>query len=269
MTLRIAEVADITGVPATTIRYYEDEGLLRPPQRQPNGYRSYSDRDVERLRFVSRARHLDLSGDDLRDLVEVWEEDDCARVADHMRDRVAHRLGAARERFAELVALAEDLQQVLRRLDDAPHAGACVPDECVCLDRTPLPEGVAAPPAEGAEAIACSLEGDAMPQRIREWHDVLRRATARTPIPGGVSVRLPVDPQLAADLVAVAAAEQDCCNFFGFDIRVTADALHLEVTAPEEAAPIVAAVFGTAGDDVISESTASQLPQFERIPTHE
>ena len=78
---RIAEVAGMTGVPATAIRYYEDQGLLRRAERAPNGYRAYADRDVERLRFVSRARTLGLPVDDLRDLLRQWDDDECSDVA--------------------------------------------------------------------------------------------------------------------------------------------------------------------------------------------
>jgi MerR family regulatory protein len=54
-------VADRTGVPSTTLRYYEEIGLLAPAGRRDNGYRAYSDRDVERLQFITRAKALDLA----------------------------------------------------------------------------------------------------------------------------------------------------------------------------------------------------------------
>ena len=64
--LRIAEVSERTGIPASTLRYYDEIGLLPATARRPNGYRAYSGRDVERLRFLTRAKRLDLSLDDLR-----------------------------------------------------------------------------------------------------------------------------------------------------------------------------------------------------------
>ncbi len=131
---RIAQAAELSGVPATTIRYYEDEGLIRPAARASNGYRTYDDRDVARLRFVSRARTLGLPVGDLAELVELWEGQECGPVADRLRDRVADRLADTRQRIDELSSLAEDLQQVLDRLEDPPHEGPCVEGECVCLD---------------------------------------------------------------------------------------------------------------------------------------
>lgn len=133
MGYRIAEAAALSGVPATTIRYYEDQGLLRPATRAANGYRTYDDRDVARLRFVSRARGLELSTRHLAELVALWDDDRCAPVADRLRDRVADRLADTQQRIASLESLADDLQQVLSRLHAPPHEGPCVEGECVCV----------------------------------------------------------------------------------------------------------------------------------------
>lgn len=67
MEYRIARVAELSGVPATTIRHYEDQGLVRPADRATNGYRVYGDRGIARLRFVNRARTVDLAPDELAD----------------------------------------------------------------------------------------------------------------------------------------------------------------------------------------------------------
>ncbi|QSZ51433.1 MerR family DNA-binding transcriptional regulator [Arthrobacter sp. TS-15] len=58
-TIRISEVAARTGVQATTLRYYEDIGLIGPAARSANGYRSYDERDLDRLAATARqeARH--------------------------------------------------------------------------------------------------------------------------------------------------------------------------------------------------------------------
>lgn len=141
MSYRIAQVADLTGVPATAIRYYEAEGLIRPAERAPSGYRIYGDRDVARLRFVGRARNLDLPISELRDLVGLWDDDDCTVVADRMRDQVARRLHDTQQQIAELMALADDLHQVQARLQDGSHTGPC-DEQCVCLDRAVPNDGL-------------------------------------------------------------------------------------------------------------------------------
>lgn len=246
MGYRIAEVAELTSVSATAIRYYEDAGLLRPPPRAANGYRTYGEHDVARLRFVNRARSLGLGTDDLRELVEVWEGDDCSSVADRLRGLVADRLRETQQQIAELAARASELQQLAVRLHGEPHVGACVEEECVCLDRSPVrsPLPLIAPTGREREPIACTLDAAALPQRMDDWQRLLERAADRMPIDGGVSVRFPVNGGVAAQLTTLVAAEQGCCSFFSFTIRVTADAMHLEVRTPPDAAPMLAALLG-------------------------
>lgn len=250
MGYRIAQAAELSGVPTTTIRYYEDQGLIRPARRAANGYRTYDDRDVARLRFVSRARALDLPPDDLAELVGLWEHDRCAPVAQRLRDQVTERLADIQQRIAGLAALAGDLQRVLARLEQPAHEGPCVEGSCVCLDDDPTSAPATALPlvgtdADGGEPIVCTLDPDHMPARMDDWQHLLARAVGQEPIPGGVSLQFPVDTDLAGRLTALAAAEQGCCNFFQFTLHVTADALHLQVTAPSHAQPVIASLFGT------------------------
>jgi len=53
--LTVGQLARVTGVPAKTIRYYEQIGALPAPRRSAAGYRLYTRRDVHRLLFMSRA----------------------------------------------------------------------------------------------------------------------------------------------------------------------------------------------------------------------
>ena len=79
MSLRIGEVAQLTGTTPRTIRYYEELGLLAPASdREPGAHRVYKDADVERLQEVLRLRRvLGLSLDELKDL----SAEESARVA--------------------------------------------------------------------------------------------------------------------------------------------------------------------------------------------
>ena len=58
--MNIAEVAKAAGLPAKTIRYYEDIGLIQPA-RSENGYRAFASSDLHKLAFVARARSLGFS----------------------------------------------------------------------------------------------------------------------------------------------------------------------------------------------------------------
>lgn len=74
MSHTIGDAAARSGVPAKTIRYYEQIGLVRPPERGANQYRSYSDADVAMLRFVGRARRLGFSVQELKQLVALYRD---------------------------------------------------------------------------------------------------------------------------------------------------------------------------------------------------
>ena len=71
--MNIGDAARATGLPAKTIRYYEDIDLV-VAQRAQNGYRSYSDNLLHKLRFVQRARGLGFSIDDCRALLSLYED---------------------------------------------------------------------------------------------------------------------------------------------------------------------------------------------------
>ena len=83
----IGELARLTGVPIKTIHFYEDAGLLPPAQRAENGYRLYEMDDVQRLRFIRTVRSLDISLDDLRQFVILWEHGQirCSQVEQLVR----------------------------------------------------------------------------------------------------------------------------------------------------------------------------------------
>jgi DNA-binding transcriptional MerR regulator len=70
MSLRIGEVAQLTGTTPRTIRYYEELGLLAPTSaREPGAHRVYDEADIERLQEVLRLRRvLGLSLEELKEL---------------------------------------------------------------------------------------------------------------------------------------------------------------------------------------------------------
>jgi DNA-binding transcriptional MerR regulator len=256
MTYRIAEAADAVGVPATTLRYYEDIGLMPAPVRGGNGYRRYDERDLARLRFITATKNLGIPLADVKILAGAYDEEECSTVAHQVVELVAERLSQTQTRIGELVALAGQLQDVSARLAAAPTAGSCG-DGCPCstvtLDPTaagPTSVPLTLRPLEGLrageQAIACTLEPVAVPGRVTHWQEVVALAVGRTAVDGGVALTFPAHEGLAARLAGLAAAEQECCPFFGFTIRLSPGQIHLEVQAPADAADVVAAMFGAA-----------------------
>jgi DNA-binding transcriptional MerR regulator len=133
MTLRIGDVAQLTGTTPRTIRYYEELGLLAPASdREPGAHRVYDDADVERLQEVLRLRRvLGLSLDELKEL-SAEESARAARkrewdagVEDPIRRReileeaaryVDLQLGLLRRRREELDELERELLAKRRRV---------------------------------------------------------------------------------------------------------------------------------------------------------
>lgn len=250
-TLRISEVAESTGVPTTTLRYYEDIGLIGPAVRSANGYRNYDERDVDRLAVITRAKKLNISLDDVRDLVTAWESEECGSVQYRMAGIVAARLQDTRERITELTALAAELEKTAVRLSGAAEEGSCTTD-CVCAsDQAPLPSTragtVLLPLMATVRGLdACSLERNAHPGRLEDWARLTAAATERSSLDDGIALDFDHVPGLAADLAGLAAKEYECCSFFDFTIRVNASGLRLEVRAPGPARDALHTVFGGA-----------------------
>ena len=72
--MQIGTVARKSGVPAKTIRYYESVCLIAAARREPSGYRTYDDPDVQTLRFIQRARGLGFSVRQVGDLLALWRD---------------------------------------------------------------------------------------------------------------------------------------------------------------------------------------------------
>jgi DNA-binding transcriptional MerR regulator len=104
--LRISEVAEQTGVPATALRFYEKVGIV-VPARTENGYRAYSPSDIARLEFVVRAKTVGLSLDEACELLALRDLDDCAPVQDRLSSLVRSRMADARVRSEEFATFAD------------------------------------------------------------------------------------------------------------------------------------------------------------------
>ncbi|MFF5933123.1 heavy metal-responsive transcriptional regulator [Streptomyces sp. NPDC012508] len=283
-TYRISQLAERSGVPATTLRFYETAGLLRAG-RTASGYRVYGEDAVDRLVFITSAKRLGLVLAEIRDLLEVREEGVCASVRARMLSLVADRIRETDGRVAELRAFSDRLGGVHAVLGEPAPDGACGPD-CGCTSAPPATaagpvpvtlsptrpgttgpaatdsaadgpvaggpaaaDAAAGDPVAGGEVwreapVACTLGRTELSERTEQWRALVARAGRREDIDDGLRLSFPPDADLAGRIAALAATEQGCCAFFDFTLRLTPDSLQLSVRAPESAAGMLAGLFG-------------------------
>lgn len=99
----IGEAAKAAGMTPKALRFYEEQGLLPPSPRGPNGYRQYGDDSVARLDFIARGRAAGLSVAQIRKILAVREPG--TAPCTHVRDVLAGQLADLDLKIAELTAL--------------------------------------------------------------------------------------------------------------------------------------------------------------------
>jgi|JI10StandDraft_1071094.scaffolds.fasta_scaffold03864_13 DNA-binding transcriptional MerR regulator len=112
----IGDLARVAGTNVQTVRFYEAEGLIRPPARTAGNQRRYTQADLERLKFIRHARELGFPLDDVRSLLELaahpekpcTEADAIAKMQLQEVDRKIIRLKSLRR---ALTAMLESCQQ--------------------------------------------------------------------------------------------------------------------------------------------------------------
>jgi len=142
--MNISQAAERSGVPAKTIRYYEDIGLIPPAERTASGYRQYGTKDVETLRFINRARSLGFSVPDVEALLGLWR--DRQRASRDVREMAERHLDVIEQKIAELVTMRDTLTDLIGRCqgDDRP--------DCPILKELAEPgrDGGCCPPGSGS-----------------------------------------------------------------------------------------------------------------------
>ncbi len=107
--MNIGKIAQRTGIPAKTIRYYEDIGLIYP-LRDPNGYRAFRESDYHKLAFLGRARTLGFTIEDCRTLLALYEDEsrassDVKQLAEQHLEQIDKKLTQLHEMRATLSRL--------------------------------------------------------------------------------------------------------------------------------------------------------------------
>src|SRR3546814_4846705 len=118
--MNIGTVAEKSGVPPKTIRYYESIGLIPSADRRANGYRTYSEIDMYTLNFIKRARSLGFSVDGVRDLLDLWR--DKRRSSAKVKALTSEHMKALDRKIARAEEHTSELTSLMRR----SHADSCI-----------------------------------------------------------------------------------------------------------------------------------------------
>ena len=117
--MRIGELARSVNVNVETIRYYQRIKLLELPEKPYGGRRSYSDQDLQRLRFIRRAQKLGFSLKDIRELLDL-SSSDCERVEKLAAEKLSEVKAKLRQLRSIESILAKTVEQCARRKSDQP-----------------------------------------------------------------------------------------------------------------------------------------------------
>jgi DNA-binding transcriptional MerR regulator len=122
--VRIGELATELRINPKTIRYYEEIGLLPPAKRTDNGYRLYGDADRERLHFISKAKAVGLTLEEIGQILALRRTG--APPCEHVVGLLDHKLRTVEEQLRTLSDFRTELLTLREEARQTRHTDACV-----------------------------------------------------------------------------------------------------------------------------------------------
>ena len=114
--LRIGQVAEATGLPVKTVRFYADEGLITTVGRSPGGYRLFDPAVVGELELIRSLRAMDVPLPEIKRILEVRRAGHCN--CESLKSSIHTRICSIDHRLTELVAMKAELVQLLSSWED-------------------------------------------------------------------------------------------------------------------------------------------------------
>lgn len=131
--MTIGKAALLLNVNPRTLRFYDQIGLVRPSCRSEGGYRLYSPEDIERFKFIIRAKELGLTLEEIRSILSLTGEGLCLSVKNRVRKLLALKINEIDSRIRELQVLKEELSSFNNYLDKKQIADK-KSSTCSCLE---------------------------------------------------------------------------------------------------------------------------------------
>lgn len=106
-TYKTGEVAERANVNKETVRYYEKRNLIPEPDRRRSGYRIFTQRHINQIKFIKRAQELGFTLSEIKELLELRMDEDttCSRIKSE-----------AQEKYRDVQEKIEDLQRIKKTL---------------------------------------------------------------------------------------------------------------------------------------------------------
>lgn len=161
--LTIGQVSQRTGIPAKTIRYYEEVGLLPRPTRGANHYRHYSQADVNRLLLLRRIKLLGVPLSEAKALLASATDARCVDAQEALLALVDERLTALDQQIAELLSLRSEIHDYRQTLESCQADSITAFSDCAdmrCIGAPPEPDELDHLPNE---EHCCEVQHDLLP----------------------------------------------------------------------------------------------------------
>ncbi|MFE2758173.1 MerR family transcriptional regulator [Actinosynnema sp. NPDC059335] len=209
--IRITELAQLTGFAPSAIRFYENSGLLPTASRSAGGRRVYTDRDVDRLRFIARGKQMGLTLDEIRELVLGWDGNTPDAARDLLIGKLRFRISEVNLRIAELSAFSLQLVETLH----------------------------------GFSARDAATDRDHDLPCLRSWMKVLAYPHTYRHGDGVLAATFPSSPSLTVALAELVAHECVCRRPTAVLLRCTPRTTTLELAVDDLEDHLVATLFAT------------------------
>lgn len=132
--MKIGELAKTAGISVQTIRYYEQCGLMRKPERKPSRYRVYGENDVFRLRFILKAKTLGFTLDEIKHVLELSEKQACP--CGDVQRLAEERLARVEAEIHELSKFRDGLARAIKRWQKSSEPALPGNGICVLIEQT-------------------------------------------------------------------------------------------------------------------------------------
>lgn len=132
--MNIGQAAEVSGVTAKMIRYYESIDLIVAASRTGSGYRQYTDKDVQTLRFIKRSRDLGFSIERIKTLLSLWQ--DRGRHSADVKQLAQGYIAELEDDIRKLQSIRDQLRHVANNCHGDDRPDCPILDDLACKHRS-------------------------------------------------------------------------------------------------------------------------------------